>query len=339
LALVELSIVEQRYRAVLAVLAGEAVVDVAAYHQVSRQSVHTWLRRYRADGLSGLADRSRRPVSCPHQAPPQVEAVVCELRREHPRWGPRRLVHELARAGRVHPVPSRMTVHRILVRHGLIEPGARRKKCADYVRWERPAPMALWQLDIMGSVLIADRGAVGGVREVKLISGIDGHSRFCVIATVTARTTSRAVCSAFLAALTRFGVPEQVLTDNGVQFTGKYLHPRRTEVLFDRICARNGIDHLLTKIRSPTTTGKIERWHQGIQTELLDDHDPFDDLRAAQAAVDEWVHHYNHVRPHQARDMDTPASHFTPIPRPAAHRPAALDPARAHWAARPRTRP
>jgi hypothetical protein len=99
-----------------------------------------------------------------------------------------------------------------------------------------------------------------------------------------------------------------------VQFTGKYLRPRRTEVLFDRICARNGIDHLLTKIRSPTTTGKIERWHQSIQTELLDDHGPFDDLQAAQAAVDECVHHYNHVRPHQARGMDTPALHFQPTP-------------------------
>jgi transposase InsO family protein len=84
------------------------------------------------------------------------------------------------------------------------------------------------------------------------------------------RATSRAVCTAFLAALERFGVPEQVLTDNGIQFTGKYLRPRHTEVLFDQICRHNGIDHLLTKIRSPTTTGKIERWHQSIQT----DHGP-----------------------------------------------------------------
>jgi transposase len=99
LALVELSEVEQRYRAVLAVLAGEAVVDVAAHHQVSRQSVHTWLTRYRADGLAGLADRSRRPASCPHQASPEVEAAVCELRREHPRWGPRRWCTNWAGSG------------------------------------------------------------------------------------------------------------------------------------------------------------------------------------------------------------------------------------------------
>jgi hypothetical protein len=174
--------------------------------------------------------------------------------------------------------------------------------------------MQLWQLDIMGSVMLTDPTTAGGMREVKLISGIDDHSRYCVIATIAERGTSRAVCTAFLAALARYGIPEQVLTDNGVQFTGKYLRPRPTEVLFDQICRHNGIDHLLTKIRSPTTTGKIERWHQSIQTELLDDHGPFDSVAAAQAAVDGWVADYNHTRPHQARDMDPPAQHFTPIP-------------------------
>jgi hypothetical protein len=174
--------------------------------------------------------------------------------------------------------------------------------------------MQLWQLDIMGSVFLDAPAATGGVQEVKLVSGIDDHSRYAVIATVVPRATSRAVCSAFIGALERFGAPEQVLTDNGVQFTGKYLRPRQTEVLFDQICRRNGIDHLLTKIRSPTTTGKIERWHQSIQTELLDDHGPFTCLDAAQAAVDEWVAEYNHTRPHQARDMDPPAAHFQPVP-------------------------
>lgn len=99
---------------------------------------------------------------------------MCELRREHPRWGPRRLVHELARVGRVAPVPSRMTVHRILVRHGLIEPGQRRRKRSDYLRWERPAPMSLWQIDIVGGIHLVDG------TEVKVVTGVDDHSRFCI---------------------------------------------------------------------------------------------------------------------------------------------------------------
>jgi transposase InsO family protein len=257
--LVELSVVEQRYHAVMEVLsAGARVVEVADRYGVSRKTVHAWVRRYREHGLPGLADRSHRPHHHPWQLAGEVEAVICEMRRNHPRWGPRRLGHELVRAG-ISPAPSRSSIYRTLVRHGLVTAATRKRARSDYLRWERPGSMQLWQLDIMGSVMITDPAAVGGVREVKLISGIDDHSRYCVIATLAPRGTSRLVCSAFLAALERFGIPDQVLTDNGVQFTGKYLRPRPSEVLFDQICRRNGIEHLLTKIRSPTTTGKIER--------------------------------------------------------------------------------
>jgi transposase InsO family protein len=316
--LVELSVVEQRYHAVMEVLsAGAPVVEVAARYGVSRKTVHAWVRRYRDEGLPGLSDRSHRPHHHPWQLAADVEARICELRRAHPRWGPRRLGHELDRAG-VSPVPSRSSIYRTLVRQNLITPKARKRPRSDYVRWERSESMALWQLDIMGSVMIADDTTATGTREVKLITGIDDHSRYLVLAAVVAHPTSRAVCRAFLAALAEFGVPEQVLTDNGMQFTGAYVHPKRSEVLFERICRRNGIDHLRTKIRSPTTTGKIERFHQSIQVELLDphlaEHGPFGDIAAAQAAVDTWVHDYNHTRPHQARDMDPPAVHFVPVP-------------------------
>lgn len=111
-----------------------------------------------------------------------------------------------------------------------------------------------------------------------------------------------------------YGCPEQVLTDNGRQFTGKYSKPRPSEVLFDRICRKNGIEHLLTKVRSPTTTGKIERWHQTSQLELLEEHGPFEDEARAQQAFDRWRVEYNQRRPHQALDMATPASRFQPVP-------------------------
>src|SRR5215218_10917279 len=94
--LVELSVMEQRYQAVLAVVQdGWKVVEVARRLGVSRQSVHNWLARYEAGGLGALADRSHRPSSCPHQIPPELEAQICELRRQQPGWGPRRIEHQL----------------------------------------------------------------------------------------------------------------------------------------------------------------------------------------------------------------------------------------------------
>ena len=146
----EISVAEQRYEAVRAVIAdGETVTDVAARFGVARKTVHGWLARYEAGGLEGLADRSHRPRSCPHQIPAEVEAAVCELRRSHPRWGPARLAFELGRRD-ITPVPSQATLYKVLVRNALIAPGQRRRPASSYIRWERGEPMEPWQLDIMG---------------------------------------------------------------------------------------------------------------------------------------------------------------------------------------------
>jgi transposase InsO family protein len=304
--LVELSVVEQRYQAVLAVIRdGRPVSSVAENFGVSRQSLHSWLVRYEADGLAGLADRSHRPAGCPHQMPAAVEAQLLELRRQHPHWGARRLRHELARAG-WEPVPSLSGIARALRRSGLIEPGARRRRSERFRRWERGTPNELWQLDVVGGVATVD-GAT-----FKAVTGIDDHSRFCVIAALMPRENARAVAAAFAAAMRAHGVPQQVLTDNGKVFTGRF-HARPVEVLFDRICRENGIEHLLTAPRSPTTTGKIERFHRSLRAEFLTGR-VFASQRAAQAELDAWVADYNTRRPHQALDMATPAQRFTPAP-------------------------
>ena len=127
--LIELGVVEQRHKAVLEVLEGLPVTEVAAHYGVTRQSVHRWLRWYASGGVAALADSSCRPASCPHRMPPAVEARIVALRTEHPGWGPRTLLHYLARE-ELSPLPGRSSVHRCLLRHGLIESQRRRRKLA-----------------------------------------------------------------------------------------------------------------------------------------------------------------------------------------------------------------
>jgi transposase InsO family protein len=306
--LVELTMTEQRYRAVLEVHAGVPVTEVAERFGVSRQAVHRWVGWYRDEGLDGLADRSHRPHGHPAQTGPEVEAAICELRRAHPRWGQRRLHFELGRLGCPGPIPSLTTIYRVLVRHGLIDPVPRRRRRQDYRRWQREVPMELWQMDIVGGIRLADGG------EAKVVTGVDDHSRFCVIATVVRRATGRAVCLAFAEALAQYGIPDEVLTDNGKQFTGRFNKPRPGEVLFERICRENGIVARNTKPRSPTTTGKVERFHQTLERELLDTVDMWPDIATVQAAVDAFRREYNTDRPHQSLDMAFPADRFTPRP-------------------------
>jgi transposase len=201
----ELSVAEQRYRAVLEVGIGVPVTEVAERYGVSRQSVHTWVQRYRLEGITGLQDRSHRVRAHPWRIPAEVEEAVCELRRAHPAWGPRRLVFEMNRGG--YGQVTRSAVYRSLVRNGLIEPRSRRRRRKDYRRWERSVAMELWQLDVTASAFLIDG------TEVKIVTGVDDHSRFCVIARAVRRATARPVCQAFVEAMAGYGIPEEVLTD------------------------------------------------------------------------------------------------------------------------------
>jgi len=116
------------------------------------------------------------------------------------------------------------------------------------------------------------------------------------------------VCDALAEAMRAHGIPDQILTDNGKVFTGRF-GPGKGEVLFDRICRENGVRHLLTAPRSPTTTGKVERFHKTIKKELLTDR-RFASLEDAQTVIDGWVVEYNTVRPHQGIGMVPPVRRF-----------------------------
>ena len=166
--------------------------------------------------------------------------------------------------------------------------------------------MQLWQMDVMGGVLLDND------TELKVITGVDDHSRFCIAAGLVTRATSKAVCAVLSASLSRYGIPDEILTDNGKVFTGRF-GPQPVEVLFDRICRENGISHRHTAVRSPTTTGKIERFHQSLRKEFLAEQ-TFASIEAAQAELDAWVADYNTVRPHQALEMATPAERFRLAP-------------------------
>ena len=185
-----------------------------------------------------MADGSAKPMSCPHQMTPAVEALVVTIRREHPGWGQRTILHQFGQEG-ICPLPTLSSIYRCVVRQRLITPQARKRKRDDYRRWEPSRAMELWQMDIVGGVKIADGS------EAKIVSGVDDHSRFCFSAHVVERATARPTCDALGLAMRGHGVPAEILTDSGKVFTDPF-GPGTGEVLFDRICRENGIKHILT---------------------------------------------------------------------------------------------
>ncbi len=303
--LMELRKVQQRYDAVLDVIRGGlTVTEVAKAYGVTRQSVYSWLNRYEDGGLEALAEQTHRPRSCPHQITPVIEARILEMRRQHPSWGPIRLVHPPgAGTEEGHPPPTWPSIGPWSAMT-LLDPKSMRKKLPNYKRWERGR----------------DHGALAdGHRGRRPLGGRHRGARCSPASTTTADTVSapaswsgpppdRSVCF-FGQALEHHAVPEEILTDNGKVFTARFgLKP--TEVLFDRICHDNGIKHRLTAPASPTTTGKVERFHRTYRQEFLAGQ-ILPSLRLAQKALDTWVEEYNTERPHQSLGMLTPAERFS----------------------------
>jgi transposase InsO family protein len=131
------------------------------------------------------------------------------------------------------------------------------------------------------------------------------------MAAVVMRATARAVCLAFTAAMTGYGIPGEVLTGNGRQFTGRFGGPRPAGVLSERICRENGVTRRLARPRSPATTGKIGRLHQILQRELLHVRGPFAGIQDARAAAGAWRKGCSARRPRQCLAMAFPAARFT----------------------------
>ena len=246
----------------------------------------------------------RRPGSCPHQMPAAIEVRVIALRWEHRGWGPARILHQLAEE-QVTPLPGRSSVYRALVRNGLIDPAKRRRKRSDYRRWERGRSMELWQMDVMGGVHLADGS------EVKVVTGIDDHSRFVVCASVVARATARPVCEALQRALSRHGVPEQILTDNGKVFTGAVRPRAGAGACSTGSAPRTGSGTCSPRrIRRPPParwSGCTRRCGRSSSACTTASSCTVAEL---QAALDGWVVHYNTERPHQSVGMRPPADRF-----------------------------
>ena len=185
-----------------------------------------------------------------------------------------------------------------------MEAKKRKRRREDYRRWERGRAMELWQMDVVGRVHLAD-----GL-EVKVVTGLDDHSRFVVSAKVVARATARPVWQALSEALARYGIPGQILTDNGKVFTARF-GTGPGPVLSGRICADNSIKHLLTAPYSPTTTGKVERLHKTMRAEFFTPKDrAFATIPELQEALDAWVGECNTARPHQSCGGRPPIERF-----------------------------
>jgi transposase InsO family protein len=275
---------------------GDSVAEVCRRRGISRETFYVYRRRYLAEGLPGLEPRSRRPRSSPARLEPELEAAICRLRTEHPRWGARRIRAELARAGTTPPAVS--TVHQALTRNRLVAPQPPRRRRARK-RFERESPNELWQIDATQLALAAGEPAW-------VVDVVDDHARYLLAALACASPNGEAAWACFRQASVEAGLPRQLLSDNHLSFTGRLFG---LTVDFERKLAEVGVELINAAPAHPQTLGKLERLHRTLK-EWLADEGPAADLEQLQRLLDRFRSHYNQERPHQGIGDATPAERY-----------------------------
>lgn len=225
---------------------GDTVAEVCRRWGISRQTFYEYQRRYVAEGRAGLEPRSRRPARSPYQIDAELEVEICGMRKDHPRWGARRIGTELRRAGVVPPAVS--TIHQVLRRNYLVADQPKKRPKAN-LRFERDVPNDLWQIDAT-QVKLAD-GTAATVMDI-----IDDHARFLVAAYACESATVTAAWECFDGAQRRWGAPRQLLSDNGLCFTGRLVG---FEVAFEQQVRDLGVELIHSRPYHPETIGKLER--------------------------------------------------------------------------------
>lgn len=292
-----MAMAEMRLEVLLeAARSGETVSAVCKRHGISRETFYVYRRRFHTEGIDGLEPRSRQPVNQPQRMPAAIEERVCRMRKEHPKWGARRIRAELRRKG-INP-PAISSIHRALVRNNLVALRPSRPRPATQ-RFERTSPNDLWQIDFSCLFLADDR-------KVWEMDILDDHARFLLALRVADGPTGAAAWECFEWAVARYGLPAQVLSDNGTCFTGRLMG---TRVEFERRLGVMGVKLINSRPYHPQTLGKLERFHRTLK-EWLDEHPRPHTTEELQVLLDEFRVHYNEDRPHQGIDDALPVERY-----------------------------
>lgn len=270
--------------------------DFAAMVGVSKHTLYAWKKRFATLGPAGLMDQpSGRKTGS--RLPELTRRTIVMLKQSNPDFGCERISDMLARGPALPASPS--SVARVLHEAGYeLEEVPTRPHPDKVRRFERAAPNELWQTDLFTFVLKRQN------RRVYLVAFLDDHSRFLVGYGLHATQSTALVLEAVRAAVTNYGAPTEMLTDNGSQYV-----TWRGKSVFSKELEQRGIRQIVARPRHPQTLGKIERfwgtlWRECVEAAV------FIDLEDARRRIGHFIDHYNFHRPHQGLDGLVPADRY-----------------------------
>ena len=275
---------------------GLPAADFSTIVGIPRHTLSSWKKRFEQEGPAGLMDRPRggRKGS---RVPDLTKRTILMLKESNPDWGCQRISDMLVR-GPALPA-SATAVARVLKEAGYeLEEVPTRPHPDKVRRFERARSNQLWQTDLFTFVLKRQN------RRVYLVAFMDDHSRFLTSFGLHASQSSALVLEVLRTAITSYGPPEEILTDNGTQYI-----TWRGKSAFTKELEKRGIRQVVASPRRPQTLGKIERfwgtlWRECIETAV------FLDLADAQRRIGHFIDYYNFQRTHQGIDGLVPADRY-----------------------------
>jgi len=277
----------------------ESLAELCRRYGISRPTGYKLIERYEAEGESGLVDRSRAPHSRPQSMDAEVAERIAALRRQHPRWGPRKLQAYLVRQEPGTHWPATSSIGELLQREGLSVPRPKRRHTPLYSQplAHAGAPNDVWGTDFKGWFLC------GNGERCDPLTISDACSRFVHRIRAVEKSDGPHVRAVFEAVFREYGLPEAIRSDNGPPFASKA--PAGLSRL-SMWWLRLGIRHERIEPGCPEQNGRQERMHQTLKQETASP--PQATLRQQQQAFRRFEREYNYERPHEALGYQTPAA-------------------------------
>jgi len=292
-------VVEQRKELIEQYLQQERVTELSRQYGISRQTIYKWIERYERQGEEGLADQRRAPHRHPNQCEESIRERVLELRREHSRWGPRKLKAYLEGHSPEEAWPTGSTIGGWLREEGLTHRRRRRRHTPPMSQplSHATAPNQLWCADFKGWFRTGDG------QRIDPLTLTDAATRYLLRCTAVEKADGPQVRAVLEAAFREYGMPEAIRTDNGPPFASPApAGLSRLSLWWIRL----GIRHERIAPGQPQQNGRHERFHLTLSQETASP--PAATRLGQQRAFGRFQNIYNQQRPHEALHYATPQS-------------------------------